>query len=150
VVRCACRCGRTGTAFGAQAASGCGWFHVYQCRLGTEALLTRHTSDTKDIDATEDLSGRPHLQRKLGIAATSSQLPHVNFLERITVDPEQCGGKPCIRGLRIRVKDVLEMLGSGMSEADILAEFPYLESDDIRASQLYAARLTDHTVLRSA
>jgi uncharacterized protein (DUF433 family) len=74
----------------------------------------------------------------------------MNLLERITVDPEQCGGKPCIRGMRIRVKDVLEMLGSGMTEADILAEFPYLEVGDIRASQLYAARLTDHTVLRSA
>jgi uncharacterized protein (DUF433 family) len=74
----------------------------------------------------------------------------MNLLERITSDPEKCGGKPCIRGMRIRVKDVLEMLGSGMTEAEILAEFPYLEADDLRASQLYAARLTDHTVLRSA
>lgn len=74
----------------------------------------------------------------------------MNLLERITSDPAQCGGKPCIRGLRVRVKDILEMLGSGMSEKDILTEFPYLESDDIRAAQLYAARLTDHTVLRSA
>ena len=74
----------------------------------------------------------------------------MNLLERITSDPAQCGGKPCIRGLRVRVKDILEMLGSGMSEKDILTEFPYLETDDIRAAQLYAARLTDHTVLRSA
>jgi uncharacterized protein (DUF433 family) len=74
----------------------------------------------------------------------------VKILTRITIDPEQCGGKPCIRNMRIRVKDVLEMLGSGMSEADILAEFSELEADDLRAAQLYAARLTDHTVLRSA
>lgn len=74
----------------------------------------------------------------------------MEILERITIDPEQCGGKPCIRHMRIRVKDVLEMLGSGMSEADILAEFPYLEVEDLRAAQLYAARLTDHPVLRSA
>jgi uncharacterized protein (DUF433 family) len=74
----------------------------------------------------------------------------MNLLERITLQPAQCGGKPCIRGMRIRVKDVLEMLGSGMSEADILSEFPYLEAEDLRAAQLYAARLTDHTVLRSA
>ncbi|MEN9813992.1 MAG: hypothetical protein RL479_2678 [Verrucomicrobiota bacterium] len=74
----------------------------------------------------------------------------MNLAERITVDPEQCGGKPCIRGMRIRVRDVLEMLGSGMSAADILAEFPYLEAADLRAAQLYAARLTDHPVLRSA
>lgn len=89
-------------------------------------------------------------QRKLGNAAPARQRQNVDFLERITVDPEQCGGKPCIRGLRVRLKDVLEMLGSGMTEADILAEFPYLESGDLRAAQLYAARLTDHTVLRSA
>ncbi|MEN9634654.1 MAG: hypothetical protein RL077_3058 [Verrucomicrobiota bacterium] len=74
----------------------------------------------------------------------------MNLSERITVDPAQCGGKPCIRGMRIRVKDILEMLGSGMTDADILTEFPYLEAADLRASQLYAARLTDHTVLRSA
>ena len=74
----------------------------------------------------------------------------MNLLERITIDSEQCGGKPCIRHMRIRVKDVLEMLGSGMSETEILAEFPYLEADDLRAAQLYAARLTDHPVLRSA
>ena len=74
----------------------------------------------------------------------------MRILERITIDPEQCGGKPCIRNMRIRVKDVLEMLGSGMSETDILTEFPYLEADDLRAAQLYAARLTDHPVLRSA
>lgn len=74
----------------------------------------------------------------------------MNLLERITFDPAQCGGKPCIRGMRIRVKDILEMLGSGMAEAEVLAEFPYLEADDIRAAQIYAARLTDHTVLRPA
>ena len=74
----------------------------------------------------------------------------MNLSERITVGPEQCGGKPCIRGMRIRVKDILEMLGSGMTDADILAEFPYLEAADLRASQLYAARLTDHTVLLSS
>ncbi len=74
----------------------------------------------------------------------------MNILERITIDSEQCGGKPCIRHMRIRVKDVLEMLGSGMSESEILAEFPYLELDDLRAAQLYAARLTDHPVLRTA
>ena len=52
--------------------------------------------------------------------------------------------------MRIRVKDILEMLGAGMSDADILQEFPYLELEDLRASQLYAARLTDHPVLRCA
>ena len=85
----------------------------------------------------------------LGKSCDWAQVSAVNILERITIDSEQCGGKPCIRHMRIRVKDVLEMLGSGMSETEILAEFPYLEADDLRAAQLYAARLTDHPVLRS-
>lgn len=74
----------------------------------------------------------------------------MDLATRITIDPAVCGGRPCIRGLRMRVTDVLEMLGSGMSEQDILDEFPYLEADDLRAAQLYAARLTDHAVLKSA
>ena len=64
----------------------------------------------------------------------------VNLPERITIDPAHCGGKPCIRGMRIQVKDVLEMLGSDMTEPDILEEYPYLQAEDIRASQLYAAQ----------
>ena len=89
-------------------------------------------------------------QRKLGEGRRCDQRLDVNLSERITVDPEQCGGKPCIRGMRIRVKDILEMLGSGMTDADILVEFPCLEAADLRAAHLYAARLTDHSVLRSA
>ena len=87
------------------------------------------------------------VQRKLGKWSSLEQAPAVNLGERITVDPEQCGGKPCIRGIRICVKDILDLLGSGMTDADILNEFPYLETADLRAAQLYAARLTDHTVL---
>ena len=56
-----------------------------------------------------------------------------------TVDPGKRGGKPCIRGLRITVYDVLEYLASGMSEDEILADFPDLERDDIRASLAFAA-----------
>jgi uncharacterized protein (DUF433 family) len=48
------------------------------------------------------------------------------YQERITYNPKQCGGKPCIRGLRVRVKDILEMLAGGMTEAEILADFEYL------------------------
>ena len=70
-----------------------------------------------------------------------------NLLDRITVDPEQCGGRPCIRGLRIRVTDVLELLAAGETPAEILAEYPYLEPEDIRACLRYAARRLDHPVL---
>jgi uncharacterized protein (DUF433 family) len=68
-------------------------------------------------------------------------------LHRITVDPEQCGGRPCIRGIRIRVSDVLQLLASGASYEEILTDYPYLEEGDIAAALEYAARQLDHAVL---
>ena len=61
------------------------------------------------------------------------------YQDRITIDPAKRGGKPCIRGLRITVYDVLEYLASGMTEADILSDFPDLTKDDIRACLAFAA-----------
>jgi uncharacterized protein (DUF433 family) len=68
---------------------------------------------------------------------------------RITVNSAQCGGRPCIRGMRIRVTDVLELLSSGATVEEILDDYPYLEREDILASLEHAARLTDHPVLVS-
>jgi uncharacterized protein (DUF433 family) len=68
-------------------------------------------------------------------------------MERITFDPEQCGGRPCIRGMRIRVKDILDLLAAGVGEAEILADYPYLEAEDIRVCLIYAAEESDHPVL---
>ena len=64
-------------------------------------------------------------------------------MNRITLEPGKCGGRPCIRGMRIRVVDVLGMLAAGMSEAEILADFPYLEAEDIRACLAYAVEVLD-------
>jgi uncharacterized protein (DUF433 family) len=66
-----------------------------------------------------------------------------NLLERITVNPRQCGGRPCVRGMRIRVSDVLDLLASGLSTSEVLLELPDLESDDIRACLLFASRPLD-------
>ncbi|MBF0153357.1 MAG: DUF433 domain-containing protein [Magnetococcales bacterium] len=74
----------------------------------------------------------------------------MSHLQRITVNPAQCGGRPCIRGLRVRVKDILEMLAAGMSWKDITEDYPYLEPDDISAALEYAALQADHPVLRVA
>lgn len=63
----------------------------------------------------------------------------MNLLDRITLEPDKRGGKPCIRGLRITVSDVLEYLASGMTEAEILADIPDLEREDIRAALAFAA-----------
>lgn len=68
-------------------------------------------------------------------------------MDRITINPEQCGGRPCIRGMRIRVKDVLDMLAGGATSEEILADYPDLEAEDIRASLAYASRYLDHAVL---
>lgn len=65
------------------------------------------------------------------------------LLERITIEPGKCGGRPCIRGMRIRVNDILEMLGEGVSMEEMLADFPDLEREDILASLQFAARRTD-------
>ena len=69
-------------------------------------------------------------------------------LARITVDADQCGGRPCLRGFRIRVKDVLDLLAAGASREEILADYPLLEDADITAALEYAARSADHPVLR--
>jgi uncharacterized protein (DUF433 family) len=71
-------------------------------------------------------------------------------LQRITVEEGKCGGRPCIRGLRIRVSDVLDLISAGVSFDQILSDSPSLERDDIVAAVEYAAHLTDHAVLRSA
>ncbi len=69
------------------------------------------------------------------------------LLSRITSNPRQCGGRPCIRGMRIRVKDILDMLAGGATQAEILHDYPYLEPDDIKASLEYAAAQIDHAVV---
>lgn len=67
--------------------------------------------------------------------------------ERITFDPKQCVGRPCIRRMRIGVKDVLDLLAAGVPESEILEDFPYRQPEDIRASLEYAALEVDHPVL---
>jgi uncharacterized protein (DUF433 family) len=70
-----------------------------------------------------------------------------DLLKRITINPEQCGGRPCIRGMRIRVMDILDLYAAGLSSEEILEEMPDLESDDLKAALLYASRRLDHPVL---
>lgn len=73
-----------------------------------------------------------------------------DLLKRITVESGKCGGRPCVRGTRMRVVDVLQLLSSGADYAEILRDYPSLEQEDILACLEYAARLTDHPILRSA
>lgn len=74
----------------------------------------------------------------------------MNIAPRITVNFEQCGGRPCVRGMRIRVTDVLELLAAGLSSDQILQEMPDLEAEDIQACLQFAVRRLDHPVLIAA
>jgi uncharacterized protein (DUF433 family) len=69
------------------------------------------------------------------------------LLERITVNQKQCGSRPCIRGMRIRVSDVLDLFSAGLSAEQILEEMPDLEMDDLRAAFAYASRKLNHPIL---
>jgi uncharacterized protein (DUF433 family) len=71
-------------------------------------------------------------------------------LHRITIRPEQAGGRPCLRGLRIRVTDILDLLASGAGREEILADYPYLEDGDITAALEYAAQSGFRSVMRGA
>lgn len=73
-----------------------------------------------------------------------------DFKSRITIDPELNGGRPSIRGLRIRVRDILDMLAAGATREEILTDYPYLDGDDITAALAYAAELSDHPVVSAA
>jgi uncharacterized protein (DUF433 family) len=74
----------------------------------------------------------------------------MSHLDRITVNSEQCGGRPCIRGMRIRVRDVLDLLAAGADRTEILSSYPYLEDEDITAALEFASNQTDHPVLKAA
>lgn len=74
----------------------------------------------------------------------------MNYLDRITFNPEQCGGRPCIRHYRLRVKDVLDLLAARVPEAEILEDYSFLEPEDIQACLQYAANEVNHPVLVAA
>jgi uncharacterized protein (DUF433 family) len=71
----------------------------------------------------------------------------MNLRDRITFNPNQCGGRPCIRGMRIRVQDVLELLAAKATEEEILADYPFLEAEDIAACLNYATAKAEHPTL---
>lgn len=71
-------------------------------------------------------------------------------MDRITFNPKQCGGRPCIRGMRIRVVDVLDLLAAGVPEKEIPEDYPDLEAEDIRACLQYASARANHSVLQPA
>ena len=74
----------------------------------------------------------------------------MDWLQRITVNPAQCGGRPCIRGMRIRVQDVLDLLAAGLTREEVVGELPDLELADVDAALRYASARLDHPILLAA
>jgi uncharacterized protein (DUF433 family) len=90
--------------------------------------------------------GQNHcLSREVKSGYTAS----MKYADRITFDPEQCGGRPCVRRYRIRVKDILDLLAAGVPEAEILKDYAFLEPEDIRACLEFAAEQVNYPVLVS-
>jgi len=83
----------------------------------------------------------------VGVYPVGEDLTVAALADRITSDPEQCGGRPCVRGLRIRVTDVLDLLAAGLSPAQVLEELPDLEVEDIAACLRFASRRLDHPIV---
>lgn len=71
----------------------------------------------------------------------------VELMDRITVNPDQCGGRPCVRGMRIRVSDVLDLLAAGLTSVEVVEELPDLEPEDVAACLRFASRRLGHPVL---
>jgi uncharacterized protein (DUF433 family) len=71
----------------------------------------------------------------------------VELMDRITVNPDQCGGRPCVRGMRIRVVDVLDLLAAGLTAEQVVEELPDLEPADVAACLRFASRRLDHPIL---
>jgi uncharacterized protein (DUF433 family) len=72
----------------------------------------------------------------------------MSYKERISIEPRKCGGRPCIRGYRLRVKDVLELLAHGAPWEEILEDYPFLEREDIQACLDFAAAQSDHALIK--
>ena len=102
----------------------------------------------------------PHKLRRISVAKdefgaefggnAKSALSAKTLTDRISVDPEICGGRPCIRGTRVRVSDILDMISHGVSPDEIVRDYPYLKRDDVAAALAYAARAVDHRVVKAA
>jgi uncharacterized protein (DUF433 family) len=102
----------------------------------------------------------PHKLRRINVAKGQfgaevsdrprAALPSKALADRISVDPEICGGRPCIRGTRVRVSDILDMISHDVSPDEIVRDYPYLDRADIAAALAYAAQAVDHRVVKAA
>ena len=117
---------------------------IARVEAGEEIVIAR---DDKPVAVLKAIHGAAEAPDEF--AAGTTPAGNAALRGRITADPEVCGGKPCIRGMRVRVSDVVGLLAGGMSRQSIMADYPYLEAADIDAALAYAAASADHRVIRT-
>jgi prevent-host-death family protein len=115
---------------------------IARAEAGEEIVIARDNEPVAKLTAMT-----PRL-RDTGFAEDAAPYD-AGLTARITTNPGVCGGRPCIRGMRIRVADVLGLMASGMTKAAVLKDYPYLEGADIDAALAYAASATGHRVIRT-
>ncbi|MGA7675428.1 MAG: type II toxin-antitoxin system prevent-host-death family antitoxin [Rhizomicrobium sp.] len=115
---------------------------IARVEAGEEIIIARDDKPVAKLSAAEPSRGLVEFAKE----ATPYD---AGLLARITADPDVCGGRPCIRGMRIRVADVVGLLAGGTSRKNILADYPYLEAADIDAALSYAAGSANHRVIRT-
>lgn len=127
-------------------------------------VVPPHTRLWRELfDALSDLlalwNRRPRMEVRISVLKQSAELrsgslengfERGNVISRISVDPRICGGRPCIKGTRMRVSDLVDMLAQGVSREEVLGDFPYIADEDISAALAYAARAADHRVIQAA
>ncbi len=130
---------------------------IHEAKTNLSKLIARVEAGEEIIIARDDKPvAKLSAMRKGGDAAALFELAEDTELyedaalrARITADPDVCGGKPCIRHMRIRVSDMVGLLAGGMSRESILADYPYLEAADIDAALVYAASSANHRIIRT-
>jgi prevent-host-death family protein len=115
---------------------------VARVEAGEEVVIARGNEPVVKLTAVTPR------KRDYGFAEEASAFD-AGPIARITTDPAVCGGRPCIRGMRIRVADILVLLASGMTKAAVLKDYPYLEGADIDAALAYAASATGHRIVQT-
>ena len=115
---------------------------IARAEAGEEIVIARDNEPVVRLTAVEAAP------RDYGFAEEAAPYD-AGLAARITTDTGVCGGRPCIRGMRIRVADVLGLLASGMTKAAVLKDYPYLEGADIDAALAYGASATCHRVIRT-
>ena len=115
---------------------------IARVEAGEEIIIARDDKPVAKLSAAEPARGAYEF-------AEEAAAYDAGLIARITTDPGVCGGRPCIRGLRIRVSDVLGLLAGGMTKTALLKDYPYLEAGDIDAALAYAAGAASHRIIRT-